>query len=164
MNDTLLVGVLHPLADLDEQREPLASGELVGVAVLGERNAADQLHHEVGPSGLGRTGVERLGDAGMIHHGERLTLSREPGHHLLGVHPQLDDLERDETGQRLGLFRLVDHSHSALPQYPPDPVRSDAGRVLGRIGVRGRCGHRIFLAVGQIDWRRGERDPGFVRS
>ena len=48
MDDPLLVGVLHGPADQDEQLQPLADRELLAVAVLGDRDAADQLHDEVG--------------------------------------------------------------------------------------------------------------------
>ncbi len=40
----LLVGVLHALADLHEQLEPLARRQPVPVAVLGDRHALDVLH------------------------------------------------------------------------------------------------------------------------
>ena len=60
MDDPLLVGVLHRLADRDEQLQPLPGRQLVLVAVLGDRHALDQLHDEVGPAGFGGAGVEDL--------------------------------------------------------------------------------------------------------
>src|SRR5207248_5060204 len=48
VDDPLLVRMLHGAADMNEQLEPLPDGELLAVAVFGDRDAADQLHHEVG--------------------------------------------------------------------------------------------------------------------
>ena len=56
--------------------------EAVLVAVLGDRDAADQLHDEVGPAGVGGPGVEDPGDVGVVHQGQGLPLGLEPGDHL----------------------------------------------------------------------------------
>ena len=53
VDDALLVGVLHGLADGDEQLQPLPRREPVLVAVLGDGHALDQLHDEVGPARFG---------------------------------------------------------------------------------------------------------------
>ena len=48
MNDSLLMGMLHGLADSDEQLQPLrGSSGCFWSQILGDRHAADQLHHEV---------------------------------------------------------------------------------------------------------------------
>ena len=94
MDDALLVGVLHRLADRDEQRQPLARRQPGPVAILGDRHALDQLHHEVGAA-VGLAGVEDLGDVGMIHQGQRLPLLVEAGEHPLGVQAGADDLDGD---------------------------------------------------------------------
>ena len=52
VDDPLLMRVLDRLADGDEQLEPLVRRELILVAVVGDRNAADQLHDEVRPAGM----------------------------------------------------------------------------------------------------------------
>jgi hypothetical protein len=64
VDDPLLMRVLNRVADAREQLEPLADRELLRVAEAGNWIALDQLHHEVRASGLGRAGVEDLGDAG----------------------------------------------------------------------------------------------------
>ena len=46
------------LADLDEQLQPLAGGQVVLVAVVGDLDAPHQFHDEERPAGLGRAGVE----------------------------------------------------------------------------------------------------------
>ena len=62
--------------------QPLARRQLVLVAVFGDRDAADQFHHEVRPAGVGGAGVEHSGDVRMVHHGQRLPLGLEPGDDL----------------------------------------------------------------------------------
>ena len=60
------------------------SGELVLVAVVGQRDAVDQLHHEIGPARVGRPRVEHLGDVGVVHQGQGLPLGLEAGDDLRG--------------------------------------------------------------------------------
>ena len=98
MDDPLLVGVLHRLADRDEQLQPLADGEAFLVAELVDRDAADQLHDEVGMAGFGRPGIEDLGDVLVVHHGQGLLLGLEAGDDLAAVHARLDDLQGHHAG------------------------------------------------------------------
>ena len=107
-------GVLHGLADLHEQLQPLPRRQAVLVAVLRDRHALDQLHHEVRPAGVGRAGVEDLGDVGMVHQRQRLPLGLEAGDHLLRVHARLDDLERDLALDRR---RLLGHEDGAVAPF-----------------------------------------------
>ena len=102
--------VLHRLADLDEQLEALADRQLVLVAVLGDRLALHQLHHEVRPPAPRRAGVEHARDVRMIHQRQRLALGLEAGDDLPRVHAELDDLERDAPPHRP---RLLGHEHGA---------------------------------------------------
>ena len=47
MNDSLLMGVLHGLADRDKQLYPLNNWQAQLIAELRDRNAVDQFHHEI---------------------------------------------------------------------------------------------------------------------
>ena len=124
VDDALLVGVLDGAADRDEEGDAVAGGELVGVAVVGDRDAADQLHHEVGAAGVGRAGVEHLGDGLVHHHRQRLPLGLEAGHDLGELEAGPEDLQRHPAVDRRGLLGLVDHAHAALAE-PEDPVGAD---------------------------------------
>ena len=114
MNDTLLVGVLDRLAYGYEQLEPLAGGQVIPVAVLGDGQAPHKFHHKVRTPGVGRSPVEDLGNARMVHERQRLPLRFEPRDHLPGVHAELDDLQRHPPVNRLRLLRHVDGSHPAF--------------------------------------------------
>ena len=112
--------------------EPLRGGEIVLVAIIRDPDAAHQFHHEIGPAGLGRAGIEHLGDVRMVHHRQRLPLRLEPGDHLPGVHAQLDDLERDPPAHRLGLLGHVDHAAAAFAELLASLVPADDVAGLSR--------------------------------
>ena len=115
MDDALLVGVLDRLADGDEQLQPLPGRQVVLVAVLGDRHALDQLHDEVRPAGVGRAGVEHLGDVGVVHQGQGLPLGLEAGDApACESMPALMSLTRDQALDRLGLLGHPDGAHAAF--------------------------------------------------
>ena len=78
------------------------------------RHALDQLHDEVRPAGVGRAGVEHPGDVGVVHQGQGLPLGLEAGDDLPRVHAGLDELQRDQALDRLGLLGHPDGAHAAL--------------------------------------------------
>jgi hypothetical protein len=157
VDDALLMGVLHGLADLDEEPEPIGNGELGLVAVVGNRDAADQLHHEVGAARIRGAGVEDLGDVRVIHQREGLPLGLEPGDHLAGVHARLDDLQRDLAADGLGLLGHVHDAHAAFADHLQELVGADGrARALAH-GGRGDVG-----CGGGCEGRRGEEAAGRV--
>ncbi len=99
----------------------------------------------------------------MIHHRQGLSLGLEPGHHLLGVHPQLDDLERHAPPHRLGLLRHIHHPAPALAdslQQLVTPERLAYGFVRGvgildpgagwdGFGLRGKDGGGLLMRGGK---------------
>ena len=52
----------------------------------------------------------------MIHQGQRLALGLEPGDHVPGIHPQLDDLQGHPAANRLFLLRHIDHPVTPFPK------------------------------------------------
>ena len=106
-------------------------GEVVLVAVVGDLDAPHQFHDEVGPARFGGAGVEHLGDVGMVHQGQRLPLGLEAGDDLLGVHAQLDDLERHPAADRFLLLGHIDHAAAAFAD-------------LLAAACSGQCGRRVF--------------------
>ena len=57
MDDPLLMRVLEGIAGLEEQLQPIANGESMTVAVVGDRHARHELHDEEGPAVLADPGV-----------------------------------------------------------------------------------------------------------
>ena len=105
--------------------QPIPHRQVVPVAELGDRYAADQLHDEIGPARLRRAAVEHLGDVGVIHDRQRLPLGLEPRDHLAGVHPRLDHLQRDLTPHRVRLLGHEDDSEPAFADLLQELVRPD---------------------------------------
>ena len=136
MNDTFLVGVLDRLANLGEEVESVFGRELVFVAILIDRNAFDQFHHEVGSTGVSGSGVEDFGDVGMVHHRERLAFGLKAGDDVFGVHPEFDDFEGDVSADGFLLFGHEDRPHAALRDKLKDLISTDDGsRAFGQGAV-----------------------------
>ena len=108
------------------------------VAVLGDRLPVHQFHHEERLPGRGGAAVVDAGDVGVVHQGQRLPLGIEPGQHRARVHPDLDQLQRHLTLDRLGLVGPVDGAH---PPFAEDfQQRVPAGDDLARAGSAGTFG------------------------
>ena len=144
--------VLDRLADLDEEIESFLGAEVVLVAVVGDADAPDQFHHEVGLAGVGGSRIEHPGDVRMIHHRQRLPLSLEPGDDHFGVHAQLDDLERDAAADRLGLLGDIDHAVPAFTDLLQKFVRAE------------RATHGFVRFIGEIAHVAGPVGDARVRN
>src|SRR5206468_4042768 len=105
VNYALLVGVLHGPADVQEQFQPVVDRQVVLVAEVRDRNAADQLHDEIRSAAVGRAGIQDAGDVGVVHQRQGLPFHLETGHDLPGGHARLEDLESHFAADGLGLFR-----------------------------------------------------------
>ncbi len=114
VDDTFLVRMLDGTTNLDEQFEPLASGKMVLVAVVGDLYPAHQVHHEERPARLSGTRIQHLGDIRMVHQGQRLPLGLEASDDLSRIHPQLDDLEGDAAFDRFALLGHIHHAKAAF--------------------------------------------------
>lgn len=115
VNDSLLMCMLDRMAHRDEECDALSYRQAFGVAVTSNRDAIDQLHHEVGQTRGGRPGVEHTRDVGVIHYRQSLTLAFKPRDYLLAVHARLDDLERHVGAERMELLGVIHHAHPAFP-------------------------------------------------
>jgi hypothetical protein len=96
--------------------------KLCWIAEVGDRQSRHVLHGEVGPAVLAGAGIDHAGDVGMIHERERLALGLEAAHDLPGVHPDLDDLERDQPSNRRPLFGEIHHAHAAFSERTDDLI------------------------------------------
>ena len=161
VDETLRVGVLDGVADLGEELEPRLDGQLVAVAVLRDRRARDEVHHEVGPSRRRRPRVDDARDVRVVHHREGLALQLEARHDLLRVHSRLQELHRDPADDRLLLLGEEDRAEAPLPDPLQEPVGPEPRpraleegppRAGGRRGDR-RVGREAARCGGVVDGR-----------
>ena len=113
--------VLHGLADGDEQLQPGPDREPVPVAVVGDRHAVDQFHHEERLAGCGRAAVVHPGNVGVVHQGQRLSLGVEPSQHRAESMPILISLS--------ATCRLTGSIAPPGRRFPFPPRRDLAQRV-----------------------------------
>jgi hypothetical protein len=144
------------------------------VGVLRDRHAADQLHDEVGAAAVVGAGVDHSRDVRVVHQREGLPLGLEAGDHLLGVHAQLDELQREFAADLVALFDAIDLAHPALAESFEDAVAANAfGRLLqqaagagdGAVTVGGGVVVTRFVRWGHGEaesakWRTGLRGEG----
>ena len=123
--------------------QPFSRSQVVLVAVVGNRLAADELHHEIGPAGLGGAGVEDLGNVRVVHQGQGLPLGLEAGDYLPRVHAEFDDFHRDFAADRFLLLGHVDIAEASLADPFEKFVAADQAAWV--FGVGDRIGHRIAL-------------------
>jgi hypothetical protein len=87
----------------------------------------------------------------VIHEGEGLPLGFESGDDLLRVHARLDELERHQALDWLGLLRYPDRAHAPFADRLQELVLPDhsAGDFAGRVTGRSRhCGSGGEKAAG----------------
>ena len=131
-------GVLHGLADVDEQPQPLLGGQLVLVTVLGDRQAFDEFHDEVGTPAVGQSAVQDMGDIRMIHQGQGLPFRLKPCHHRVTIHPRLDHLQSHFPDDRRLLLGHEHHAEAAFADLLEQLVAADdRSRALGHRLVYG---------------------------
>src|SRR5262249_363815 len=111
----------------------------VSVAEARDRRALDQLHDEVGPTADRLAAVEYLGNVGMLHEREGLTLGLEAGYHPARVHAGFEDFQADLPTNGLLLFGDEDQPHAAFADLLQEFVRPDhhARTFADRSGLSG---------------------------
>ena len=116
MDDALLVGVVHGVAHVREQREARAHVERVLLREAHEVDAVDELHGEEGLLPAAEVGDARLvdvGDARVLQAAEDLGLAAQAAHALRRQRERVHDLQRDAAA-RGRLLGLVHEPHAAL--------------------------------------------------
>ena len=114
------------------------------IAVVDDREALHQLHHEVGPAALGRAGLEHPGDVSVVHQRQRLPLRLEPGDDIARVHARLDDLQGHLAANGVPLLGDEDQAKASLADLLHEFIGTDdrAGAlgdrpvILGRVRAR----------------------------
>ncbi|MFO0911613.1 MAG: hypothetical protein U0795_01545 [Pirellulales bacterium] len=83
-----------------------------------------------------------------------MTLGVKPRQHLLGVHPQLDQLDRDLAADWFGLLSHPDGTHPAFPNPLQQSITAGNHRA-SQVRVKLRAVHRCRRL--QIGYRFGLR-------
>lgn len=146
MDDHAFVGVLDGGADLLEELEPGAEGELALLAVFGDGLAFDEFHDEVGEAVFVGAAIEEAGDVGVVEGGEDLPFEAEAGGGFFRVQPVADEFDGD--GLAIGVvvaFGAVDLAHAAAGDEGSDAIGPEAatkervsfGALVGGQGIQG---------------------------
>ncbi len=114
MNDSFLMGVMHPFADISKQPEPLLNIESILITVSSDGHALDVFHYEVRPASLCCSGVKYMGNIRMIQQGQGLAFGLEAGDYLRRIHAGLDDFQGHPAFDRLFLLGQINQSHAAF--------------------------------------------------
>jgi hypothetical protein len=75
----------------------------------------------------------------VIHQRQGLALALEARDDLAAVHPGLDDLQRHVAAKRMRLLSVVDHAHTAFPDWPDQFEGTD---LRSECDARGTDRHR----------------------
>ena len=148
MDDPLLMGVQDSVAHLLEEGEPSLDVEGVDVAELRDREAGNELRHEVRSAVIGRPGVVDPDDVPVVHRRQNLLLEVKPAEDLPGPHSRLQDLERHPLPELTPALREVDLSERARAQEPVDPVGSDDRAGIEEPYILGKE-HQVLRLVDQ---------------
>ena len=125
VNNPLVVGVLNRSAGIAKQFQTLADRHPDLIAVLRDRNAANEFHHEEGCARGGGPRIEYASDVGVVHHRQGLTLGLEAGDDLPRVHAGADHFQRHFAADRLRLPGQVDDPHSPFADQLNQPIGTD---------------------------------------
>jgi hypothetical protein len=122
MDHALLVGVLHALANTDEQRDARIGRHRMRIAVRGDRAAGDELHREKRMPVGGGVGIEDLGDGRVAHLRQQLALDLEIGQ-VAGIQfLRAQQLDRHRAPHRLQLLGAIHLAHATAAEQAVDAV------------------------------------------
>ena len=138
------MSVLDGVAELNEQSQAFLQRELIGLAVIRNPDSANQLHHEERTAGGGRSAVQHAGNARMIHERERLAFRFKPGHDALGVHAQLDHLDRHLAPNGFALLSPINDTEAPLADLLQKFVAADGIANLLLLERQLACGFQGF--------------------
>src|SRR5664279_2847292 len=132
MDDEVLMSEADGVADCAEQLQPLADGESIGVTVLVNGYAIDELHHKVGIAFFGAAAVEQSSDVRMFEAGENLAFCLESCYRKTGSKSTLHQLDGHPfLILIICAHRHEDGSHTAFSDLSLNQVRSNPAAYPG---------------------------------
>jgi hypothetical protein len=143
MHDPVLVRGVDRVAHPGEQRETIPEGERAGDHV--DRRSGHELHHQKGPSVLGRTCVQEARDARMVEPGEDALLAPEAAEDGVGLQTAMQDLDRHRELEPILPAHAAPHrAHATAADLLQMAIAADGlglanhgvGEQAGRQGLR----------------------------
>ena len=118
-----LVGMIHGVADLQEEVQSLIQGEAPVPAVLVDGPALDVLHHDEGAPVPRLPGIVEAGDVGVFELGQDPSFHGEPPEEVRRVEPGMDELEgHDPVRDAVSPCSGEDGAHPPAPHGLEEPV------------------------------------------
>ena len=172
-----LVGVLHSLTDLDENFEAFQDGELLAIAVGGNRFARHELHHKVRLAIGCCACVEDFRDCRMIHQRERLAFGLKAPQQRIVEDAGANQFQRNLALNGLKLLGKPHLPHSAFNNLANQAVGTNRlqrlmlpwdGKTPGLPAAKDhRTAHRLRAAIQSprgVNCRRRKPGPGSRRD
>ena len=129
MHDEVAVRRRDRVAAVLQELEARLDGETPRPAVLRDRLALDELHHEVRPPVLGRAAVEEPRDVRVLEAREDAPLAGEAREDFVRRHAASQELDRDAlVEEAVGALGEEDLAHAAAPEPAEHAVGTDALR------------------------------------
>lgn len=126
MNHEMLMGEGDRRAHLPKQLEPLRDVQSPVVAVAVDRDALDELHHEIRRTVVRRAAVVESRDVRVIEAGEDPALGLESAQDPLGVQPLMDQLDGHLLLELpIDALAEADDAHPAATDLLEDSPRAD---------------------------------------
>ena len=136
VDDEAAVRVVDGVAGFLKQAQSCIEGQPMLIAVIGNRNALDELHRKVGPPVARYATVQEAGNVRVIEAGEDSAFLAEAAQHTFRVHALLDDLQCRpllKVGDRS--FGEEHRAHAADPNAFEDSPAVDLGADQRRVDV-----------------------------
>ena len=125
MNNQVLVGKLHCLANLEEQGKPLLHAESLFLAEGVNGHAIHILHRYVQIAFRGDAAIEKARNIRMLKAGENLALLTKAFAEEIGGERQVYKLNGDLLFElAVGTVRQINRPHAAAPHQPINLVRA----------------------------------------
>jgi hypothetical protein len=125
VNDGFLVRVLDGFTDLNKEAKTIGKRQFFLVAIASDGKALNVFHDEVGLAAWSGASIENLGNARMIHDGERLAFRLEALKSDGVEHAGANELQGYLAANRKGLFGKPDLTHATFTKNFEQAVRAN---------------------------------------
>ncbi len=105
-----------------------------------EGHPIHEVHDEVRQAVGGGAAVQEAGDIRMVEPGKNLPFSTKAPHDRLGVHPALEDFDRDAFAEHIVIADgEVNRAHAALTELAHEAIRANARAIASFDDAGSKC-------------------------